>query len=99
MPGTAKTTKVQVNGTNGSPNCATAKPNCVPSALLDGTAANILSKYIPLPTNTTNNSFSGFFTGPTNENEYLGKYDQVLSDKDHFGVSYFYLKTTQNASG
>ena len=99
MPGTAKTTKVQVDGTNGSPNCATAKPNCVPSTLLDATAANILSKYVPLPTNATNNSYSGFFTGPTNQNEYLGKYDQVLSDKDHVAVSYFYLKTTQNGSG
>jgi hypothetical protein len=99
MPGTTKTTKVQVDGTNSSPNCATPKPNCVPSSLLDQTAANLLSKYIPLPTNTTNNSYSGFFTGPTNEDEYLGKYDQVLSDKDHVAVSYFYLKTTQNAYG
>jgi len=99
MPGTAKTTMVQVDGTNNSPNCAIPTPNCVPSNLLDGTAANILSKYIPLPTNTTNNSYSGFFTGPTNENEYLGKYDQVLSDKDRVAASYFYLKTTQNAYG
>jgi hypothetical protein len=72
VPGTSKTTKVQVNGTNSSPNCATPKPNCVPSALLDQTAANIMSKYVPLPTNPTNNSYSGFFTGPTNQNEYLG---------------------------
>jgi hypothetical protein len=63
MPGTAKTTKVQVDGTNSSPNCATPTLNCVPSNLLDATAANIFSKYIPLPTNTTNNSYSGFFTG------------------------------------
>jgi hypothetical protein len=99
MPGTSKTTKVQVNGTNSSPNCATPKPNCIPSSLLDKTAASFLSKYIPLPTNTANNSYAGFFTGPTNQNEYLGKYDEVLSDRDHFAVSYFYLKTTQNASG
>src|SRR3984957_14840751 len=98
MPGTAKTTKVQVDGTNSSPNCSTPKPNCVPSSLLDQTAANILGKYIPLP-NSTNNSYTGFFTGPTNENEYLGKYDQVLSDQDRLAVSYFYLKTTQNAFG
>jgi hypothetical protein len=78
MPGTSKTTKVQVDGTNSSPNCATAKPNCIPSNLLDTTAANIMTKYAPLPTNTTNNSYSGFFTGPTNENEYLGKYDQAF---------------------
>ena len=99
MPGTAKTTKVQVNGTNSSPKCATAKPNCVPSNLLDPTAANIMSKYVPFPTNPANNSYSGFFVGPTNQNEYLGKYDQVLSDQDRASVSYFYLKTTQNAFG
>ena len=94
MPGTAKTTKVQVDGTNSSPDCATAKPNCVPSNLLDPTAANIMSKYVPLPTNLANNSYSGFFVGPTNQNEYLGKYDQVVSDQDRASVSYFYLKTT-----
>jgi hypothetical protein len=99
MPGTSKTTKVQVDGANSSPNCATPKPNCIPSNLLDPTAANLMSKYIPLPTNTTNNSYSGFFTGPTNQDEYLGKYDQVLSGKDRIAVSYFYLNTTQNASG
>jgi hypothetical protein len=99
MPGTAKTTMVRVDGTNNSPNCTTPTPNCVPSGLLDATAANILSKYIPLPTNPTNNSYSGFFTGPTNEDEYLGKYDQVISDQDRVSISYFYLKTTQNASG
>jgi hypothetical protein len=99
MPGTSKTTKVQVKGTNSSPNCATPTLNCVPSSLLDPTAAKLMNKYIPLPTNTTNNSYSGFFTGPTNQDEYLGKYDQILSDKDRVAVSYFYLKTTQNASG
>src|SRR5579859_387834 len=39
MPGTSKTTKVQVNGTNSSPNCGTPKLNCIPSNLLDKTAA------------------------------------------------------------
>ena len=57
------------------------------------------AKYIPAAQQLTNNSWSGFFTGPTNENEYLGKYDQVLGAKDHLAVTYFYLKTTQNAYG
>ena len=92
-------TKTQVVGANSSPNCATPTPNCIPSALLDPTAANIMTTYIPLPTNTSNNTYSGFFTGPTNQDEYLGKYDQVLGDKDHIAVSYFYLNTTQNAFG
>src|SRR6202142_1079191 len=94
LPGT----KTKVDGTNGSPNCQTPKVGCVPSSDLDPTAANIISKYIPLP-NRANNSWTGFFTGPTNQDEYLGKYDQVLGDKDHLSVTYFYLNTTQNANG
>ena len=54
---------------------------------------------MPLPTNTTNNSYFGFFTGPTTQNEYLGKYDEAISDRDHVSASYFYLKTLQNAYG
>ena len=101
VPGTynSKTkTGTQVDGTNSSPNCATAKPNCVPASLLDAAAANLMKQYVPQP-NAPNNNYVGFFTGPTNQDEYLGKYDQVLSDKDHAAVSYFYLNTTQNANG
>jgi hypothetical protein len=94
MPGT----KTQVNGTNSSANCATPTPNCVPQNLLDATAANLITKYVPLP-NAANNNYTGFFTGPTNQDEYLGKYDEALSDQDHVAVSYFYLNTTQNAYG
>ncbi len=91
-------TKTKVDGTNGSPNCQVAKVGCVPSALIDQTAANIISKYIPLP-NSANNAWTGFFTGPTNQDEYLGKYDQVLGSSDHLAVTYFYLNSTQNAYG
>ena len=94
MPGT----KTQVVGTNSAPNCATATPNCIPQALLDKTAANLMSKYIPLP-NAPANKYNGFFTAPVNQDEYLGKYDQVIGDKDHVAASYFYLKTTQDAYG
>src|SRR3984885_7749557 len=91
-------TKTKAEGTNSSPNCQAAKVGCVPSTLLDPTAANIISKYIPLP-NSANNTWTGFFTGPTNQDEYLGKYDQVFGDKDHLSATYFYLNSTQNAYG
>jgi hypothetical protein len=91
-------TKTKVDGTNSSPNCQTPKVGCVPSNDLDPTAANIISKYIPLP-NSANNSWTGFFNGPTNQDEYLGKYDQVLGDKDHLSATYFYLNSTQDANG
>ena len=70
----------------------------MPPADLDPTAANIINKYIPLP-NSSNNAWTGFFIGPTTENEYLGKYDQVLSEKDHLAVSYFNIHLRQNAYG
>ena len=95
MPGT----KTPVMGTNSSPNCGTPTVGCIPTSLLDPTAANIITKYVPLPNNPTTNSYTGFFTGPTSQDEYLGKYDQALGSKDHAAVSFFYLKTTQNAFG
>src|SRR5277367_4231966 len=91
-------TKTPVIGTNSSSNCSSAKVGCVPTALLDITAANIINKYVPLP-NSANNAWTGFFTGPTDQNEYLGKYDQVIGTKDHLAATYFYLKSTQNAYG
>ncbi len=99
MPGT----KTQVDGTNTSPNCQVATLNCIPKALLDPTAATILSganknAIIPLP-NAANNMWTGFFTGPTSDNEYLGKYDQVIGDKDRLAFTYFFVKTNQNAFG
>lgn len=101
VPGTynqSTKTGTQVVGTNSSPNCTTPTPNCIPSSMLDPTASNLMSKYIPLP-NSSGNNYVGFFTGPTNQDEYLGKYDQVLGSKDHVAASYFYLNTTQDAYG
>ena len=93
LPGT----KIKVDGTNSSPNCQTPKAGCVPSTFWTP-RRKIISKYIPLP-NSANNSWTGFFNGPTNQNEYLGKYDQSLGDKDHLSATYFYLNSTQNANG
>ena len=103
VPGTYNSkskTGTQVDGTNTAPNCQTPKPNCVPTSLLDPTAANIMNtaKLIPLP-NSAGNTWVGFFTGPTQDNEYLGKFDEVLSGEDHLSATYFYVRTTQNAFG
>jgi hypothetical protein len=106
VPGTyVSSTKAgtQVIGTNSAPNCQSPKPNCVPSNLLDATANNILQKFIPTPTGSTfasgGGAWTGYFTGPTDNNEYLGKYDQVLGANDHVAVTYFFVRTTQNANG
>ncbi len=82
--------------------------NCIPATLMDATAGTLLSgsnanASIPLP-NTANSAgavvnWTGYFTGPTMDNEYLGKYDEVLSDRDHLAMTYFYIHTTQNGFG
>ena len=83
--------------------------NCVPASLADALATTILAgkntnAQIPLPNVTPAGAnvplnWSGYFTGPTDNNEYLGKYDQELTDKDHVAVTYFFVRTTQNAFG
>ena len=102
MPGT----KTQVNGTNTSPNCLVATPNCIPQALLDTTIANIdnvsntIGTFLPLPnvpgslTNPTKGggSFAGLLPIPVTENEYLGKYDENLGQKDHVVATYFFSR-------
>jgi hypothetical protein len=99
MPGT----KTQVDGTNSSPNCQVDTLNCVPTALLDTTIANFdnvsnkIGSSIPLPNGvlkptTGGGVYAGLFPIPTQENEYLGKYDQNLGEKDHLGVTYFFSR-------
>jgi hypothetical protein len=93
----------QVNGTNSSPNCLVAKLNCIPQALLDTTISNLdnvsntFGSSIPLPNGALNpakggGAYSGLFPIPATENEYLGKYDQNLGEKDHVVATYFYSK-------
>jgi hypothetical protein len=105
MPGTS----TQVDGTNSSPNCAVNTLNCVPKALLDTTAANILTVgntigvSVPLPTNglltTGGGNWVGVYVTPTDSDEYLGKYDENIGDKDHVGVTYFFINTASTPSG
>ena len=103
MPGAAHVAANQVKGTNSSPNCQVDKLNCIPQALLDTTIANFdnvgnnFGSSIPLPNGALNpakggGAYSGLFSIPTSENEWLGKYDQVLGDKDHFTATYFFSR-------
>lgn len=100
LPGT----RTQYVGTNASPNCQTPRANCVPTSALDPTAQNLMRQYITPPLTSsmnpaTTNSYAGYFNGPTNQDEYLGKYNQMISDRDHLSSSFFYLNTTENAYG
>jgi len=102
-PGTAHIAANQVDGTNTSPNCQVATLNCIPQALLDTTIFNLdkvnntIGSWIPLPNGALNpakggGAYSGLLLTPAQENEYLGKYDQNLNEKDHVAVTYFYSK-------
>lgn len=104
-PGTSHIAANQVDGTNSSPNCLVATLNCIPQALLDTTIANFdnvsnkIGSSIPLPNiagglkpATGGGTYAGLFPIPTEENEYLGKYDQNLGEKDHVAVTYFFSR-------
>ncbi len=98
-------------GTNTSTNCLTPKAGCIPIAAgttpgVDPTAANIDTKLIPLPnTNVTTGGktylegYTGAYTTPTTDDEYLGKYDQQIGQNDHLFGSYFTIKTVSGAYG
>jgi hypothetical protein len=91
-------TSTPIKGTNSSTNCTTATVGCVPTSLLDPTAATMLKNYVPLP-NSANNTYVGSYTTPTNQDEYLGKYDQVLGAKDHLQATYYTIKSVSGAFG
>ena len=96
-------TKTQVMGTNSGPGCAVATLNCIPAGLLDTTIANFdnvtntIGSSIPLPNGalkpaTGGGAYAGLFPIPTTENEFLGKYDQNLGEKDHVTGTYFFSR-------
>jgi Carboxypeptidase regulatory-like domain len=106
MPGT----KTQVDGTNSSPNCLVATLNCMPSTLLDPTAANFLNVNnkigvsVPLPTGAAvpssgGGKYLGVYVTPTDSDEYLAKYDENIGAKDHATATYFFIKTKSTPSG
>ncbi len=99
-------TKTPWTGTNTSTNCQTATAGCIPQASLDPTAANLTAKLVPLPNTTVTvggkaylEGYTGSYTAPTTEDEYLGKYDQQIGGKDHLFASYFTIKSVSGAYG
>jgi hypothetical protein len=84
---------------------------CIAQADLDQTALNLAPVTaptnlvsIPLPNGaavakTGGALWSGLYNTPTNQAEYLAKYDENLGTKDHLGVTYFYTNTTSTPSG
>jgi hypothetical protein len=110
FPGTTHVLANQIHGTNSSSFCATDTPNCIPAALLDPTAKNFLNVNntigvsIPLPTGAAvpssgGGKYIGVYVTPTTTDEYLGKFDENLGNKDHLGVTYFYIDTASTPQG
>lgn len=96
-------TKTQVVGTNDSKNCGVPTPNCIPKSLLDAAASNLISKYIPLPNtytySTGGGEYRGYFIGPLDEDEFLAKYNETLSDRHRIGAGFFFVNTLQDIFG
>jgi len=106
-------TKTPVTGSNAGPGCPagnTTSGKCVPSSLLDTTAANFLNTAnsigvsVPLPTGALVPSsgggvYVGEYTTPTTSNEYLGKYDENIGSADHFTATYFFVHTASTPPG
>jgi len=86
-----------VDPTTGQPYDYNGVPGWIPPSDLDPTAQNIMQD-IPLP-NGPNNTWTGYFVGPLDDNEYLGKINQQISSKDQLTASYFTIKTTSNTFG
>ena len=83
---------------------------CISQADLDTTALNLtnvkntIGVSIPLPngspvTKTGGATYSTIYNTPTDSDEYLGKYDESIGNKDHLGVTYFFIKTKSTPSG
>ena len=100
----------QAKGVNSSVNCQVATLNCLNTAQLDTTIANFdnvknsFGSSIPLPNGapkpaTGGAGYTGTYVTPTQQNEYLGKYDQVLGDKDHVTVTYFFIRSVSGPNG
>ncbi len=110
FPGATHVPANQIHGTNSSSFCKIDTLNCIPSALLDPTAANLLNVNntigvsIPLPTGALvpasgGGNYLGSYVTPTDSDEYLAKYDESIGDKDHVGVTYFFIKTASTPQG
>ena len=105
----------EVNGANAGAGCQpgligpATLGHCIPTALLDPTAANFLNVKntigvsVPLPTGAAQASggaqYIGEYTTPTDSDEYLGKYDENIGNADHVTATYFFVKTASTPSG
>jgi hypothetical protein len=70
----------------------------LPNTNVTVAAANIKNPNVGSQT-TFLEGYTGSYTTPTSQDEYLGKYDQQIGEKDHFFGSYFTIKSVSGAYG
>jgi hypothetical protein len=82
----------------------TSAPNIIPASRINPMAAKIIS-YYPAPNTVTpagGNPFANNFTAAGNDvdryRNVMGKWDQLLSSKDHFSLHYGYWERVENRS-
>jgi hypothetical protein len=73
-------------------------PGWIPPNRLDPTAQNIINNYIP-QANGPGSTWTGYFTGPLDDYEVLGKIDHSISANDQLQGSYFMIDTSQRIPG
>ena len=74
------------------------------AAAVSDVALSVTGVSIPLPTGaqvakTGGGTYIGMYTTPTDSDEYLGKYDENIGNKDHVTATYFFIKTASTPSG
>lgn len=75
--------------------------NAIPANRLDPVATQIINQFIPKP-NIGTNKWQGFLPSPYNTDEFLGKIDHSLTDRQLLTASYFETSgtnTVQSGSG
>jgi hypothetical protein len=66
--------------------------NIVPTSLLNPVAEKFASDYLPLP-NASNNTFTYNLPIPYNDDQFIGRLDHNISDRNHVMLRYFFDDT------
>jgi len=75
-----------------------------PTAINFNNVNNTIGVFIPLPNgalvpSSGGGKWVGQYTQPTTTDEFLGKYDENIGDKDRLSVTYYYNKSKSTPSG
>ena len=72
-----------------------ADAGMIPSEDINPLSAKLQSQFVPLPTNTTNNTFKFAPVAPTSTNQYMGRIDEHLRANDTLWGEWFWQHSAQ----